>query len=102
MVAASCAEYGLAPGALQGGDQMKHYHIDIGGMTCEHCANSVAGAVEAVDGIQACKVDLSSKSASVELDESEASVAKAVQAVISAGYSVGGFRELVSAPPQQT
>ncbi len=48
-------------------------------------------------GVQACSVDLSSKCASVEIDESRASVAKAV---ISAGYSVGGFRELNSAGPQ--
>ena len=80
---------------------MKHYHIDIGGMTCEHCVSSVAGAIQAVDGVQACTVDLSSECASVEIDESESSVAKAVQAVISAGYCVGGFRELDSASPQQ-
>lgn len=75
---------------------MKRYHIDIGGMTCEHCVNSATGAIQAVAGVQACTVDLSSKCASVDIDESKASVAKAVQAVISAGFSVGGFRELDS------
>lgn len=65
-------------------------------MTCEHCVKSVTGAIQAVAGVQACTVDLSSKCASVDIDESEASVAKAVQAVISAGFSVGGFRELDS------
>ncbi len=71
-------------------------------MTCEHCVNSVTGAIQAVAGVRACPVHLSSKCASVDIDESESSVAKAVQAVISAGFSVGGFRELDSPGPQQT
>ena len=79
---------------------MKRYQIDISGMTCEHCVNSVTGAIQAVAGVRACSVNLSSKCASVEIDESGASVAEAAQAVISAGYSVGGFRELNSTGPQ--
>jgi len=81
---------------------MKRYHIDIGGMSCEGCVNSVTSAIQAVAGVKSCTVDLSSKCASVDIEESEAAVAKAVQAVISAGFSVGGFRELDSSPPQQT
>lgn len=81
---------------------MKRYRIDIAGMTCEHCVKTVTDAIEAIDGVEGCTVDLSSNSAEVDIDESKATVARTVKAVTSAGYTVGGFRGLDATPPSQT
>lgn len=81
---------------------MKRYHIDIRGMSCQHCVKAVIGAAETVAGIASCRVDLSSNSAEVELDESRAGIADVVQAVTSSGYAVGGFRPIEATAPGQS
>lgn len=70
---------------------MKRYHIDITGMSCDHCVQSVSAALMQA-GAAGCRVDLNSNSAVVEFHESDASIAQLMDAVISAGYGVGGFR----------
>jgi copper chaperone len=52
--------------------------LNIEGMTCDHCVNAVTGALQEVPGVKAAKVDLDSKSASVEGEQVD------VQALIAA------------------
>lgn len=60
---------------------MKQY--DITGMSCAACSARVEKAVNAVDGVEVCSVNLLTNSMSVEGSASEASV---IEAVVKAGY----------------
>lgn len=58
-------------------------HLDILGMSCEHCEASVKGALEAVEGVTAAHVDLTKGRAVVE---GSADVATLIAAVEKEGY----------------
>jgi len=57
--------------------------ITVEGMSCEHCEQTVADALEDVDGVTAVSVDREAATATVEGD---ADVAALVDAVEAAGY----------------
>lgn len=58
--------------------------LAIEGMTCDHCVNAVTGALQEVPGVKTAKVDLDSKSASVEAEQVD--VAALIAAVEEEGY----------------
>jgi copper chaperone len=60
--------------------------LNIQGMSCGHCVNSVEGAVKNVGAM--AKVDLASKSATIEFDESKVTLAKIKEAIEEQGYDV--------------
>lgn len=66
--------------------------IGIEGMSCGHCTGSVEKALRAVAGVTQVAVDLTSKSATVEVDNgvSEAALKKAVTDI---GFTVTGIAE---------
>ena len=57
--------------------------ITVEGMSCEHCEQSVAEALEGVDGVERASADRESASATVDGD---ADAAALVSAVSEAGY----------------
>ncbi|EMA63281.1 heavy-metal-associated domain-containing protein [Halorubrum kocurii] len=57
--------------------------ITVEGMSCEHCEQSVADALEGVDGVESATADHESASATVE---GEADPDALVSAVSEAGY----------------
>ncbi len=63
--------------------------LDVTGMTCGHCAETVTNALESVDGVASAEVSVDPGRAEVTHD---GSVARAVlvAAVAGAGYSVPG------------
>jgi copper chaperone len=61
------------------------YELQVEGMTCGGCANSVKRSVQAVDGNAKVDVDLGSKK--VRIDTS-ADIDKVKVAVVEAGYPV--------------
>ncbi|MGI4843680.1 MAG: heavy-metal-associated domain-containing protein [Janthinobacterium lividum] len=61
------------------------YELQVEGMTCGGCANSVKRSVQAVDGNAKVDVDLGSKK--VRIDTS-ADIDKVKAAVVEAGYPV--------------
>ncbi|AQL44366.1 heavy metal transporter [Halorientalis sp. IM1011] len=61
--------------------------ITVEGMSCEHCEQTVADALEDVDGVTAVSVDREAASATVEGDADEAAL---VEAVEDAGYDADG------------
>ena len=61
------------------------YELQVEGMTCGGCANSVKRSVQAVDGNAKVEVDLGSKK--VRIDTS-ADIDKVKAAVVEAGYPV--------------
>jgi len=63
--------------------------LNIDGMSCAHCVESVKKALEAVPGVKSAKVNLKDKTAQVDHgdDVSEAVLKTAVE---NAGFEVGG------------
>jgi copper chaperone len=61
------------------------YELQVEGMTCGGCANSVKRSVQAVDSSAKVEVDLASKKVRVETG---ADIDKVKSAVVEAGYPV--------------
>ena len=59
----------------------------VEGMSCGHCVKSVTSALLAVEGVKKAQVDLDSHSASVEYDETCATLDDLFEAVRDQGYS---------------
>lgn len=70
---------------------MTRVDLTIGGMTCEHCVASVAKTVRAVPGVT--RADVAVGSASVVFDDAVAKLPAVLEAVKSAGYTIGGFKK---------
>ena len=64
--------------------------ISVSGMTCGHCVSAVSEEIEALDGVQAVKVDLNAGGIStVTITSSdELSASEIGEAVAEAGYLV--------------
>ena len=63
--------------------------LNITGMTCGGCADTVAKALKATAGVKDASVDLASGKATVQVDENTTSVKQLAAAVQRAGYGVG-------------
>ena len=59
--------------------------LKVEGMTCNHCKMRVEKALQAVNGVESVKVDLTTKEATVTGATEREKLAKAVE---DAGYSV--------------
>lgn len=66
---------------------MKTIILKVKGMSCGHCVNAVTGALENVSGVQRAVVDLQAGRAQVEFDETRATPAQLVGAVMDEGYT---------------
>ena len=67
---------------------MKTEQIQVSGMTCGGCTNSVTLALKAVPGVGDVNVSLSSGEAIVQYDERQTSPDQLKSAVKGAGYDV--------------
>lgn len=65
---------------------MKNVTLQVKGMSCGHCVNSVEGAVKNVGA--SAKVDLASNSVAVSYDESKVSLDAIKEAIEDQGYDV--------------
>jgi copper chaperone CopZ len=61
--------------------------LKVAGMTCDHCARSVAEALRAIDGVASLEVDLGSGLVSLRTD-APVPMDALVAAVVEAGYEV--------------
>jgi copper chaperone len=61
------------------------YELQVEGMTCGGCANSVKRSVQAVDSNAKVEVDLGSKTVRIETG---ADIGKVKSAIVEAGYPV--------------
>ncbi|MBB3112294.1 copper chaperone [Paenibacillus phyllosphaerae] len=66
---------------------MQQQTLKVEGMSCGHCVASVEGAVKKLGGATA-KVDLASKSVSVEFDAQKVTLAAIKDAIEEQGYDV--------------
>lgn len=67
--------------------------IMIEGMKCEHCANFVKKALQAVDGVESAAVDLTAKKADVRTNKDVSDKALS-DAVADAGFQVVGIKDV--------
>ena len=67
---------------------MEQVVINVEGMTCGGCVQSVTKAIQRLDGVEQANVSLEGMIASVIFDRSKTSEDKIKQAVRDAGYDV--------------
>ncbi|WP_074048605.1 copper chaperone CopZ [Paenibacillus ihumii] len=65
---------------------MQTVTLNVEGMSCNHCVNSIEGALSELGA--SAKVDLSAKSVTVSYDESKLSVEAIKEAIEDQGYDV--------------
>lgn len=56
---------------------------------CEHCDRAITGALTAISGVGAVKVDLEGKEVIVDYDETSVDRQKLIEAIEEEGYPVG-------------
>ena len=69
---------------------MHTIQLSITGMTCGGCVNSVQKVLTALPGVQSVEVTLTPGQARVTFDPSKLERAALVQAIVDAGFGVGG------------
>ena len=62
--------------------------LNVEGMSCSHCENSVKMAVGALNGVHSVTVDLKSKKVSVEFDSDKVSIGTIKDTIEDQGYDV--------------
>lgn len=67
---------------------MESATIQVQGMTCQGCVNSVTRALKSVQGVQSADVSLEKNQATVTYADGQTSVSDLKQAVEDAGYDV--------------
>ena len=65
---------------------MRRERIGIGGMHCSTCSETVAGAVESLEGVESASVNYAADEGYVAFDPDRVSLAEVYEAVESAGY----------------
>lgn len=65
---------------------MSDLHIEIVGMTCEHCVRAVKNRLAATPGVSVNDVKVGS--ADIQLDESKSTMADVEEAISDEGYTV--------------
>ncbi|RZN61454.1 MAG: copper-translocating P-type ATPase [Methanonatronarchaeia archaeon] len=72
-------------------DDLREVSLEIGGLSCASCAESVERALVEVDGVDRADVNLMSESASVSFDPDVVDVDDLVEVVEVSGYEVKGY-----------
>ncbi len=62
--------------------------LNVEGMSCSHCENSVKKAVGALNGVHNVTVDLKAKKVSVEFDAEKVSIETIKDTIEDQGYDV--------------
>src|SRR5262245_58697668 len=79
----------MMPSARPAANETRHIELRIGRMTCGHCPLAIEKALASVPGITQAKVNAATKVASIDYDPSRTRISDALQAIRSAGYTVG-------------
>ncbi|BCJ88363.1 copper chaperone CopZ [Effusibacillus dendaii] len=62
--------------------------LNVQGMSCNHCVNSVEGALGKLVGVSSAKVDLSANQVTVSFDDTVVSVDQLKETIEDQGYDV--------------
>jgi copper chaperone len=69
---------------------MQNLHIEIVGMTCDHCVRAVKNRLSATPGVTVDEVKVGT--ADIRLDETKASMSDVEDAISDEGYTVDTVR----------
>ncbi|MFJ7930176.1 copper chaperone CopZ [Peribacillus sp. NPDC094092] len=67
---------------------MEKMTLNVKGMSCGHCINSIEGNVGELSGVTTVKVNLDSGTVSVEFNPNEVSIDKIKETIDDQGYDV--------------
>jgi copper ion binding protein len=67
---------------------MTHKNIQVEGMTCGHCVETVTQAVNSLNGVTQVSVDLDKKQVSVDFDESRTDADAVSSKITEVGFEV--------------
>jgi copper chaperone len=62
--------------------------ISVPGIHCDHCKHSIEGALEPLDGVSSARVDIDTRTVTVEIDQTRVDRARLVAAIEEQGYEV--------------
>jgi copper chaperone len=62
--------------------------ISVPGIHCDHCKHSIEGALEPLDGVSSARVDIDTRTVTVEIDQTRVDRARLVTAIEEQGYEV--------------
>ncbi|GED32079.1 copper chaperone CopZ [Brevibacillus centrosporus] len=62
--------------------------LNVQGMSCNHCVNSIEGALTKLEGVSTAKVSLEDNQVSVTFDESVVSLDKVKETIEDQGYEI--------------
>lgn len=71
---------------------MKKVTLNISGMGCSGCANSVESALNSLEGVDSVSVNLEAELAEVSFDNSHVQPADFEKAIEDAGYKMTGVK----------
>ncbi len=64
--------------------------LNVEGMTCQHCVQTVSETVGKMAGVEKVQVDLDQKKVTVEYDESQSQLNDISTRIVEAGFEVIG------------
>ena len=67
---------------------MKNITLNVQGMSCGHCVNSIEGSVGELEGINQVNVNLNDAQVEVTFNESQVSLDKIKETIEDQGYEV--------------
>ena len=67
---------------------MEKVKLNVQGMSCNHCVNSIEGSVGKIDGVSNVKVDLGTGTVLVEFDKEVLTLDKIKETIDDQGYDV--------------
>lgn len=67
---------------------MKQITLEVQGMSCGHCVNSIEGSVGTLGGVKSVKVDLKANNVEVDFDSSVISLEEIKNEIEEQGYDV--------------
>ena len=99
LLLASCSSSGNKSGKKEAevpkaeisGEFLTHVHLDVKGMTCEGCENTVISNVKKLEGIQEVTASHTNEEVVVVYDSTRTDLHALSHAIEDAGYSVEGL-----------
>lgn len=67
---------------------MENITLNVQGMSCDHCVNSIEGSVGKLDGVESVKVDLEDGKVNVTFHSEKVDLKEITQTIEEQGYDV--------------
>ena len=72
---------------------MRQETVKVGGMTCQHCVQTITDALNKITGLNTVNVDLVKKEVSVKFNENETKLKKICDKIIEVGFELPNNKE---------